>query len=59
PDVQRHFAARGYEVLPISAVTGAGLDALRARLATCLQQAPQDMGPNTGQDTGQHTGQIR
>jgi GTP-binding protein len=39
PDVQQHFAAHGYDVLPISAATGAGLDALRARLAACLGAA--------------------
>lgn len=37
PGVQRLFAARGYEVLPISAVTGEGLQALMVRLATRLQ----------------------
>jgi GTP-binding protein len=38
PDVQQEFAAHGYDVLPVSAVTGTGLDTLRARLATCLGQ---------------------
>ena len=59
PDVQRHFAAHGYEVLPISAVTGTGLDTLRARLATCLQHAPQDTDQDTGQDMGQDTSKIQ
>jgi GTP-binding protein len=36
-EVQQHFAAHGYDVLPISAVTGMGLAALRTRLATLLQ----------------------
>jgi GTP-binding protein len=37
PAVQRCFAAHGYDVLPISAVTGEGLEALLARLAALLQ----------------------
>ncbi len=37
PEVQQQFAAHGYDVLPISAVTGAGLSTLRARLATLLR----------------------
>lgn len=36
PDVQQEFAAHGYDVLPVSAATGTGLDTLRVRLATCL-----------------------
>lgn len=36
PDVQRQFAAQGHEVLPISAATRTGLDALRNRLSTAL-----------------------
>ena len=38
PEVQRCFAAHGYEVIPICAVTGEGLQALLWRLATLLQQ---------------------
>lgn len=36
PQIQGQFAAHGYDVLPISAATGAGLTTLRARLATLL-----------------------
>ena len=39
PEVQQCFAARDYEVFPISAATGEGLDCLRAQLATQLQHA--------------------
>jgi GTP-binding protein len=38
PDVQRLFAARGYDILAISAATGAGLPALIGRIAAHLQQ---------------------
>ncbi|ETW98474.1 MAG: hypothetical protein ETSY2_42760, partial [Candidatus Entotheonella gemina] len=34
PDIQQQFAARGHDVLPLSAVTGMGLDTLRSRLST-------------------------
>lgn len=37
PEVQQHFAAHGYDVLPISAATGMGLAALRTRMTTLLQ----------------------
>jgi GTP-binding protein len=37
PAVQRCFAAHGYDIVPISAVTGEGLDVLLARLAAMLQ----------------------
>jgi GTP-binding protein len=37
PDVQRLFASKGYELLPVSAVTGAGLETLIYRLAAHLQ----------------------
>jgi GTP-binding protein len=37
PEVQQQFAARGHEVLPVSAVTGEGLDTLRNRLSLSLQ----------------------
>ena len=37
PDIQQQFATRGHDVLPISAVTGMGLDRLRSRLSTSLQ----------------------
>jgi GTPase len=37
PDMQQQFATRGHDVLPISAVTGMGLDRLRSRLGTSLQ----------------------
>lgn len=37
PEIQQQFAARGYEVLPISAATGMGLDTLRHQLSTSLQ----------------------
>ncbi len=35
-DIQQQFAARGHDVLPISAATGMGLDTLRNRLSTSL-----------------------
>lgn len=38
PEVQRLFTAHGYEILPISAATGEGLQALINSLATHLQQ---------------------
>jgi len=38
PDVQKLFTMHGYEILPISAATGAGLPALIARLAAALKQ---------------------
>lgn len=38
PEVQRLFAAHGYEVLPISAATGAGIPALLARIMAYLHQ---------------------
>jgi len=37
PDVQRLFIAQGYEILPISAATGEGVQALIFRLADHLQ----------------------
>jgi GTP-binding protein len=37
PDIHQEFAMRGHDVLPISAVTGMGLDTLRNRLSTSLQ----------------------
>jgi GTPase len=37
PEVQRLFTAQGYEILPISAATGAGVQALIFRLAEHLQ----------------------
>jgi len=37
PDIHQEFATRGHDVLPISAVTGMGLDTLRNRLSTSLQ----------------------
>jgi GTP-binding protein len=37
PEVQQCFATHGHEVLPISAVTGEGLQTLTARLAMLLQ----------------------
>ena len=39
PEMQRQFAAQGLEVVPISAVSGAGLDALVHRLALELKTA--------------------
>ena len=36
PEIQQQFAAQGYDVLPLSAATGMGLDALRHRLSTTL-----------------------
>ena len=39
PEMQRQFGARGLDVIPISAVTGAGLDALIHRLAAELKAA--------------------
>jgi GTP-binding protein len=36
PEVQRQFATHDVEALPISAVTGEGLEALVHRLAACL-----------------------
>ena len=39
PEMQRLFAAQGLEVVPISAVTGAGLDTLVRRLALELKAA--------------------
>jgi len=36
PQIQAQFAGHGYDILPISAVTGAGLTTLRARLARLL-----------------------
>jgi GTP-binding protein len=39
PEVQRCFASHGYEVIPISAVTGEGLETLTSRLAILLQQS--------------------
>jgi GTP-binding protein len=36
-DVQRCFAAHGYDLLPVSAATGEGIDALLSRLAQHLQ----------------------
>jgi GTPase len=38
PEVQKLFTMHGYEILPISAATGAGLPALIARLAAALKQ---------------------
>jgi GTP-binding protein len=38
PQVQQFFTTHGYDILPISAATGAGLPALLARLATYLKQ---------------------
>ena len=38
PEVQQLFSTHGYDILPISAATGAGLQALLARLATSLKQ---------------------
>ena len=38
PEVQQLFTTHGYDILPISAATGAGLQALLARLATHLKQ---------------------
>jgi GTP-binding protein len=38
PEVQQLFTTHGYDILPISAATGAGLQALLARLATYLKQ---------------------
>jgi GTP-binding protein len=40
PEMQRQFAAQGLDVIPISAVTGAGLDELVYRLAAELKAAP-------------------
>ena len=40
-DVQQKFALHGYDVIPVSAATGAGLDILRARLAMCLSQTAE------------------
>ncbi len=37
PEIQQQFAAQGYEVIPISAATGMGLDTLRNHLSTSLQ----------------------
>ena len=37
PEIQQQFAARGHDVLPISAASGMGLDALRSRLSASLQ----------------------
>jgi len=37
PDTQRLFTAQGYEILPISAATGEGIEALIFRLAVHLQ----------------------
>ncbi len=37
PEIQHQFAAQGYEVTPISAATGMGLDTLRNRLSASLQ----------------------
>lgn len=42
PEVQPQFATQGYDILPISAATRAGLDALRTRLMQLLQELPQD-----------------
>ena len=39
PEMQRHFADQGLDVVPISAVTGAGLDTLVHRLAGELKAA--------------------
>ena len=39
PEMQRQFAAQGLDVVPISAVTGAGLDTLIHRLAAALKAA--------------------
>ena len=39
PEMQRQFAAQGLDVVPISAVTGAGLDTLVHRLAAELKAA--------------------
>ena len=39
PEMQRQFAAQGLDVVPISAVTGAGLEALVHRLAAELKAA--------------------
>ena len=39
PELQQQFAAQGLEVVPISAVTGAGLDTLVRRLALELKAA--------------------
>jgi GTP-binding protein len=38
PEVQKQFAEHGYELLPISAATGQGLDGLLARVAAMLRQ---------------------
>jgi hypothetical protein len=38
PEVQQVFSMHGYDILPISAATGVGLQALLARLATRLKQ---------------------
>jgi len=38
PEVQQLFTMHGYEILPISAATGAGLPALVAHLAAALKQ---------------------
>lgn len=37
PEVQRQFTEHGYDLLAISSATGAGLQALRVRLAACLR----------------------
>jgi hypothetical protein len=37
PDTQRLFTVQGYEILPISAATGEGIEALIFRLAVHLQ----------------------
>ena len=39
PEMQRQFAAQGLEVVPVSAVTGAGVDTLVHRLAFELKTA--------------------
>jgi len=39
PEVHQRFAAAGYDVLPLSAATGEGIDALLYRLAALLQGA--------------------
>ena len=38
PEVQQLFTTQGYDILPISAATGAGVPALLARLATYLKE---------------------
>ena len=42
PEIQRQFAARGHDILPISAASGAGLEALRSRLSASLQALAEE-----------------